>query len=165
MEWRAYRKVLRMVSELHVRGYQRIRIEPGMAASGAAWRCAMAPATSFSATHGARLAEGAPLAARYSSADEREYFGWTDAAHVTPGQLADLFIERFPQIVQSGKGSDWPYAGWYLEMLHITYPDSFPVAYADWWDFPTDYLPTTGARKDLRIPLPPAGWGPATRDG
>ena len=110
MEWRAYRKVLRMVSELHVRGYQRIRIEPGMAASGAAWRCAMAPATSFSV-------------------------------------------------------SDWPYAGWYLEMLHITYPDSFPVAYADWWDFPTDYLPTTGARKDLRIPLPPAGWGPATRDG
>ena len=34
MEYRIHRKVLRMVSELHLRGYQRLRIAPGMSPSG-----------------------------------------------------------------------------------------------------------------------------------
>jgi len=96
------------------------------------------------------------LAARYSTGSEREYFGWTDAAHASPSKLADLFIERFPKIAEAGQGSDWLCAGWYLEMLHLTYPDAFPIAYAD-WDLPTDYLAVTGGREDIRIPLPPPG--------
>jgi hypothetical protein len=72
--------------------------------------------------------------------------------------MADLFIQRFPEIVNAGKGSDWEYAGWYLEMLHLTYPDSFPIAYAD-WEISDDYLPTTGQRSDIKIPLPPNGHG------
>jgi hypothetical protein len=35
-------------------------------------------------------------------------------------------------------------------MLHLTYPDSFPIAYAD-WELPTDCLASSGARLDLRI--------------
>jgi len=55
MEYRAYRKVLRMVTELHVRGYQRLRIAPGMAPSGCSWRCSITPATNISSRHGARI--------------------------------------------------------------------------------------------------------------
>jgi hypothetical protein len=71
------------------------------------------------------------LTAHYTSGQERKYFGWEDAAHLTPSRLAELFIERFPDIAEAGRGSDWVYAGWYLDMLHLTYPDTFPIAYAD----------------------------------
>jgi hypothetical protein len=44
MEAAVYRKALLMVGELHVRGYQRLRIAPGMSASGCYWRCSVTPA-------------------------------------------------------------------------------------------------------------------------
>lgn len=159
MKYDAYRKVLRMVTELHVRGYQLLRIAPGMASSGCYWRCSITPVTNISSRHGARLLSWDRFAAHYTSGQEREYFGWKDATNVTPSRLAELFIERFPKISETGRGADWVYAGWYLEMLHLTYPNSFPIAYAD-WELPTDWLATTGARRDVRIPLPPPGWGP-----
>ena len=158
MDYRAYRKVLRLVAELHVRGYQRLRIAPGMAPSGLFWRCTIAPVTCFSALHGGKLVNWSnESCARYTSGDERKYFGWTDAAHVTPSQLTDLFVARFPDLVRGGYGADWTYAGWYLDMLHLTHPGSFPIAYAD-WELPQDVLWTTGQRSDIRIPLPPPGW-------
>jgi hypothetical protein len=155
---RTYRKVLRMVAELHVRGYQRLRIAPGMAPSGCYWRCAVTPATNISPRHGAWMMSWGALAAHYTSGQERRYFGWEDAAHVTPSRLADLFIERVPEIAEAGRGSDWLYAGWYVEMLHLTYPGNLPIAYAD-WELPVDCLPTVGERADVRIPLPPPGLG------
>lgn len=158
MDYSAYRKVLRMVTELHVRGYQRLRIAPGMAPSGCYWRCSITPVTNISNRHGARMLSSDEAAVHYTSGQEREYFGWKDAAHVSPGRLAELFIKRFPRIVEAGQGADWVYAGWYLDMLHLTYPNNFPIAYAD-WDLPSDYLPATGERDDVRIPLPPVGRG------
>jgi hypothetical protein len=149
-----YRKVLRMVSELHVRGYQRLRIAPGLSASGCHWRCAVTPITNISSRHGARMGHwDDTLMANYSTGSRREYFGWKDAAHATPSKLADLFIARFPTIAEAGKGSDWLYVGWYLEMLHVTYPDALPIAYAD-WKLPDDYLDTTTG---VHVPLPPRG--------
>lgn len=158
MDYRGYRKILRMVSELHVRGYQRLRIAPGMSAAGCHWRCAITPVTNISRGHGARLIGSETLMARYTSSQERNYFDWKDAIHATPSSMADLFIKRFPEIADAGKGSDWSYAGWYLEMLHLTYPGSFPIAYAD-WNIPEDCLPTVGQNSSIRIPLPPPGCG------
>lgn len=148
-----YRKVLLMVGELHIRGYQRLRIAPGLAASGCYWRCAITPVTNISSRHGALMVSNEP-AAHYSSGQERDYFGWKGAAQFTASHLAVHFIERFPDIVAAGRGSDWLYAGWYQEMLGLTYPDAFPIAYAD-WDLATDCLETTGGRANIRIPLPP----------
>lgn len=158
--YRIYRKILRVVSDLHVRGFQRIRIAPGVSASGMIWRCAITPASNISSEHGARIVSWDNLAAHYASSSEEKYFGWTDVVRATPGMLAELFIARFPMIVEAGRGSDWLYAGWYLEMLHLTYPDAFPIAYAD-WELPRDHLTTMGGRSDVRIPLPPPGTGRA----
>ena len=69
------------------------------------------------------------------------------------------FALDFPAIAQAGKGADWVYSGWYLEMLHLTYPNSCPVAFTD-SVFMKEYLATTGKRSGVRIPLPPPGWGP-----
>ena len=64
---------------------------------------------------------GSPLVAHYTSAAGAEFFDWTDAALDSPSGLARKFIGRFAQIVEAGRGSDWLYAGWYVEMLHLTY--------------------------------------------
>lgn len=155
-DYYVYRKILRMVTELHVRGFQRLRIVPGMSPSGCHWRCSITPVANISSQHGARIVCENALRVHYSSSQERHYFGWDDATHATPSQLANIFIKRFPEIVEAGRGSDWLYAGWYLEMLHLTYPDSFPIAYAD-WEIPEDYLMSVGGRSEAKIPLPPPG--------
>ena len=159
MDYKIYRKILNMVGELHQQGYQRIRIAPGMSASGMYWRCAITPVSNISFEHGARIAEERVdhnLIASYSSAEGDRYFGWDDTGKAGLKKLADLFIKRFSRIAEAGYGQDWEYAGWYQWMLKLTYPDTFPIAYAD-WDFPAEYLPSTGGRNDIQIPLPPPG--------
>jgi hypothetical protein len=123
------------------------------------WRCLITPVFNISSRHGALIAEGKhsdELVAHYSSASRGGYFGWRGVARARPSTLADRFVEHFPQIVEAGRGPDWDYAGWYQWMLHLTEPDMFPIAYAD-YDLATDYLDTVCGREDIRIPLPPPG--------
>lgn len=154
--YRVCRKVLRMVHELHLRGYQLVRIAPGLNPSGTSWRCSVAPAANVLVSHGARLKDFERAAVHYSAADERHYFGWRDASHVTPSGLADRFEERFPDLVQAGRGRDWVYVGWYVEMLGLTYPDALPIAYSDYYAA-DGFLPTVGPGRCPRIPMPPPG--------
>ncbi|MBK7703844.1 MAG: hypothetical protein IPI34_13630 [bacterium] len=164
MNYAVYRKVLLMVSELHVRGYQRLRISPGVSPTGFHWRCNITPASNILSSHGAILAEASDLVACYSSASEASYFNWKDAAHLTPSRMAVLFMERYSSLVRAGHGSDWLYAGWYQEMLGITYPDLFPIAYDDDGDM-EDCLGAIGGREGVTIPLPPPGEYVSTSDG
>ena len=103
--------------------------------------------------------------AHYTSADERCFFGWDDVAHFTPSQLADAFVERLPDLAKEGRGSDWLYAGWYVEMLHLTYPDVLPVAYHADRDTIRDSegaftaIECIGERQGIIIPPPPPGYG------
>jgi len=158
MEYRIHRKVLRMVSELHLRGYQRLRIAPGMSPSGVHWRCGVTPVTNISFRNGAMMLDWDLLSYHYSSSQGSKYFDEIEKPLATPSRLADEFIDRYPTIVEAGKGSDWMYAGWYVEMLHLTYPSAFPIAYAD-WDLPQDHLGFVGEGGNIRIPLPPPGLG------
>lgn len=159
MDHRISRNVLRMVGELHIRGYQRIRIFPGMNASGTCWRCTITCATNISSSNGAKILSWDRLVAKYTTAQEGRCFDWEDVANASPNRLAKLFLERFPDLAAAGRGADWVYVGWYAEMLSLTYPDSFPIFYAD-REMPTDYILTIGERDYVRIPLPPPGWGP-----
>jgi hypothetical protein len=150
------RKVLRIVQELHLRGYQRLRIAPGMSASGLHWRCTVTPVSNIERSHGARRVDHDRLVANYSSGMGSHLFGWRDTRGKQPSRLADMFTERFPEIAEAGRGSDWPYAGWYVEMLHLTYPDARPYCYSDWQEDTEGFIPTIGGRK-LLIPMPPPG--------
>lgn len=154
-----FRKVLLLVLELHLRGYQRLRIAPGMSASGVYWRCSIAPVSLISAGHGARMTRfDDRAAALYTSGQGDAYFGWDDASHATASGLARRFLERFPMIADAGRGRDWMYSGWYVEMLHRTYPNAFPYAYAD-WETPNTHIPTIaiGIDRRVEVPLPPPG--------
>lgn len=157
-------RVLRMVAELHQDGYQRIRIVPGMSSSGMSWRCSVTARDRISLDHGALLSVGyslePPHVATYTSASENQYFGWGDAQQATARGLAELFVARFPQICDAGRGQDWEYAGWYAYMLGEARLGPFPVAYDD--DYgppPVAFFRTFG--RPLRTLLPPSRPFPA----
>ena len=161
------RKVLRVVAELHLRGYQRLRIAPGMSPSGGHWRCAITPASNVLVAHGAMLADWNGPVAHYTTGMENRYFDWADAAGRTPSQLADLFLERFGELAALGRGRDWLYAGWFVEMLALTYPDHVPIVYADYLDHGPEsrWMPTLSpdGTREVAVPMPPPGEAAAAR--
>ena len=150
-------RVLRLVHELHKRGYQLLRIAPGMSPSGCHWRCSITPRANILSIHGARLKDFDRPVAHYTSAQDNEYFGWTDAKHDTVLQLAERFAERYPEILEASYGDDWSYVGWYVRMLGYAERSFFPISYADWYDAEPDprFLPLLGTESDL--PMPPPG--------
>lgn len=149
-------RVLRIVHEFHKQGHQLSRISPGMSPSGCHWRCAITPRFNILRSHGAMLLDWEGIVAHYSSAQDNEYFDWKDAIHDDVKQLAAKFSQRFPEIVNSSRGDDWSYAGWYVRMLGCAERGMFPVAYSDWGEEPDPrFLPLLGCESDL--PMPPPG--------
>ena len=143
-------RLLSMIHELHKAGYQRLRFRAGMSPSGMHWRCSITHAGNVAAD-GISFLASAPddEIADHSSASEDRYFGWEDAAGRSARELAILFIQRFPIIVQKSDGRDWAYAGWLTDVLgraeHGT-SDGLPVFYADYpVHLDPDWLPPAAA--------------------
>jgi hypothetical protein len=150
-------RVLVTVHELHKRGYQRLRIMPGLSPSGGYWRCNVTPISNILWSHGAIARDFPRCFANYTSGMDSIYFGWEDAGQDRARDLANKFIRRFPEIVEAGRGRDWEYVGWYLEMLATADQGHLPVSCADWHSEPNPrWLPTT-AGFDSGVPVPPAG--------
>jgi len=149
-------RVLRLVHELHKQGYQRLRIAPGMAPSGCYWRCSITSKSNILRSHGAMLKDFDRAVAHYSSGQDNEYFGWTDAKSDDVKELAAKFMNRFPEVIEASLGDDWSYAGWYVRMLGYAEREMLPIAYADWYVSPDPrFLPIWGHDSDL--PMPPPG--------
>jgi hypothetical protein len=152
------RRLLLMVHELHGRGYQRLRIAPGLSPSGCHWRCAVTPVTNISRSNGAMLWDYEAAVARYTTGQGTQCFGWTDAVDDPPGQLATKFLDRYAELCEGGRGRDESYARWYSGMLAATEPGGLIYAYAD-RAIPEDLLPVLGASEEVWIPPPPPGEG------
>jgi hypothetical protein len=123
------------------------------------WRCSIAPVSNILVAHGARLADWDGPAFHYSSGGAGRFFESDDLSHLTPSRLADEFVRRLPDLVALGRGRDWLYVGWYVEMLSLTHPYRCPIAYADMMDDSLAYLPTVGPddSAEVCVPLPPPG--------
>lgn len=146
-----------MVHELHKRGYQRLRIVPSMAPSGVHWRCSVVPASDVLTAHGARARPDLEPTAHYTTGMDNAYFGWEDARQDSARELADKFVLRFAGVAEAGRGRDWAYAGWYVEMLGVAELGALPVSNGDWYREPDPrWLPTT-AGFESGLPMPPPG--------
>jgi len=123
------RKLLLAVADLHVRGFQRLRIMPYEGSIGA-WRCVIFPASLTAPRSGTWLASlgDEDRLPRYTGATGFVYWDQHASASTRPARLARVFLDKFPDTAAEGYGQDWPYAGWFLHMLHLTYPDSLPLA-------------------------------------
>ncbi len=153
-------KVLEMVAVLHRRGYERLRIEPGMAPSGMYWRCGVTHAGNMDPANGALcVTSGGPEMALYTSGMEGRIFDWDDAPSLDTEQLADRFLLEFPEICKLGQGEDPEYVAWYELMLSFVRTGGLPYAYDDYGDYddePPGFVPTMG-ESNGKLPLPPVG--------
>ena len=128
---RRSQRVIRMISELHRMGFQRLRFMPYE--YPLAYRIEIAPVSCFSAANGCYAKDAQP-SVTYSSGSENAYFEWTDAKSDDARELSVKFVRRFPEIVQSGSGRDWAYAGWLLELLGALekFPNRLPVLFSEY---------------------------------
>ncbi len=114
-------RVLSMVHELHKAGYQRLRVLPFLSPSGGYWRAWITSSDNVAADGYTLIDwdyEGrGQTIAKYTSGQETEYFGWKDATGLDARQLAQLFLDRFPDICARSVGLDWAYAGWLTDVL------------------------------------------------
>lgn len=139
-------RVLAMVAELHKAGYQRLRIAAGMSPSGCHWRCHITHAGNVRA-NGWEPLDWKNGVASYTSGDEDLYFGWKDAPGKSARQLAQFFVDRFPDLARRGAGRDRTYAGWFVGMLGAAESGRLPTFFADW-----DLEPV-----EAEMPPPPCG--------
>lgn len=162
---RRAQRVIRMVGELHRKGYQGLRVMPY--AYPLAWRLAIAPRGKFSAINGAVLEQGVVDVPTYSGASGgNEYFDWDDAKADSAAELSEKFLRRFERVTEFGRGRDWAYAGWLQELLGaIEGNDVLPVVqwdeqeqdpetlrYIPLWSFDENGVRSMSAG---RFPLPP----------
>ena len=150
------RKLLLAVADLHMRGFQRLRIMPYIGGIGA-WHCVLAPASRMSAHDGAWLDSlwEEDTLPRYTNATQFTYWDWKAKESTPPARLARVFLERFPAVAEQAFGPDWAYAGWFLYALKLTYPDEVPLA--DGEGGALDMY----SREDV-IPPPPPGYAGST---
>lgn len=155
-------RLIRMVSELHRLGYQRLRIMPYE--YPVAWRLVIGPVDGFSQSNGAYWEGEADGCAHYSSAQRAGYFGWPDAHSDNARQLAEKFIARFPAICDAGAGRDWPYSGWLSELVGVLESSqALPVAMAEFLTPPPNEMRSLilraygGDGGDREFALPPPG--------
>lgn len=78
---------------------------------GGAWRCAVSHIGNVRRDHGARFVDDARDVARHTTGQDNAYFGWKDAARDSAKQLAQRFLERFPEICEKARLRDWECAG------------------------------------------------------
>jgi len=111
-------RTLRMVSELHKKGYQGLRIYPYQGSVGP-WRLEIYPYVDFSSDNSLILKhtrESKITPARHSAGSD-DYFFWSNSSNYNARQLADKFEKKFATLCHFTKGRDWEYAGWYTELL------------------------------------------------
>jgi hypothetical protein len=148
--------LLRLARELHKRGYQKLRISPGLSPSGTSWRCSLTPSSNTERTNGAKMVDY-ENGAHATTAQGQRYFGWDDAAKDTIEQLADKFLQRYPRIALESKGQDKAYVDWFSDVVRLAEGGEFPIAYADWATPPHDGLMQTVGNRIGTFRLPPPG--------
>jgi hypothetical protein len=128
-----------MALELHKRGYQRLAIYPGLAASGMHWRCEVLPLEFLNISDRGEVGykpTDETLVARYSTGQDNAYFGWTDATNDTARELADKFEDRFAEICRLSNGLNLGYSGWLVYILGQAEAGELPLMY---WDSPAPH--------------------------
>lgn len=145
-------RMIEMAHELHVLGYQKIRIFPSMAPSGCYWRLDFAPADAFGSATEPPSQYNERLIARYSSGSEWQPFGWQSVQELSAEELAQQFLRQFPELCRAGEGDDWAYAGWLTRLLGEVRKGRLPYMAADW---PMDCTRGVPMIDGEHFPVPP----------
>jgi hypothetical protein len=158
-------RLIKMMVELHRRGFQLLRIFPYE--YPLAWRLRIAPKSWFSSRNGtyidpSHFGDQDIEDATHSSSNGLKYFGLENLERLDAEHLAGEFASAFPRLCQAGLGRDWEYAGWLSELSgHISRTKELPFVMAEYFEpGPSDltYLPLRDYARGTEVtkfPLPP----------
>lgn len=129
-------KLLFMVNELHIRGFENLRIVPSLSPSGLSWRCEFINANReiFYASNWICKFE-----------EDRSEFQFT------PQELADIFLRENLDFLNKCKGENKEYAEWYKTMIQSLKDGELPYAFSDYFS-PSDYWETSEGNKIKTLP-------------
>jgi len=152
------RKFLELVSHLHRRGYQQLRIVPYVRDGPAPiWTCDLAPVSEIRMDHGAltpNLVHGPGLfSIRYVPNSP-----WPGFVEQSFEEAAEYFLEIHWELAEQTFGTDDDYVRWYEEMLAVTAPKGL-VASEVYWEEPPGhmYVLNVDHVDTVQVPLPPPG--------
>lgn len=116
--WSIAMLILDAVADLHMRGHQRLRVYPNISGSGLYWRTRVVDIDNL------RIdpfgwPDPSSASFLYTMAARSNVGGILVDANSTPTEVADRVLAAFPDPHQAGRGRDWAYAGWYVEMLGL----------------------------------------------
>ena len=153
--YKCCQKLLLMVRELHCRGFEKLRIIPHISPSGLHWRCEFLPSKLVLKRIGTEKSSIKVDYAlpNYTSGAEFNYFGWEDGKNLSFTQLAERFVETFPELMADCKGEDKIYAEWFFKMIFWLKENDLPYFFDDYF-VAYNYIATT---KGNRLPMPPEG--------
>ena len=156
-----------MVSEMHKRGFQGLRVLPSLAEEPFEWSCHLVLGRYMDPAHGAwdRVEMGSSLP--YTSAGG-PLWGWMDLrGRSTPAALADRFQDKslsgsFADWLEQARHDDFAYAGWFLKLLGYAERGYFPFVACEGdpgagdKPIPVFAWPDGSVPLESQQPLPPA---------
>ena len=126
-------KLFEMISLLHDKGYQKLRVMTYFSPSGCYMRCEISTKDKFDKRTGFILENGnVDDVYRYSTSNGFCFFNSKkDMKNSSIEEIAFKFEKLYPSIIKSAKGEDKEYALWFKELLPLVREDILPYAFED----------------------------------
>jgi hypothetical protein len=132
-------KLLFVVKELHIRGFENLRVIPSLSPTGLAWRCNFISVAD-------REKE-----AIVTSTWIENYFSKEKNIEYSIDELTDMFEREYVNFLKLCKGENKEYVEWYSMMLDKLKEGELPYAFAEYFS-PTDYWKTSEGQEIRTLP-------------
>jgi hypothetical protein len=132
-------KLLYVVKELHIRGFERMRVIPHLSPTGLTWRCNFVSDTDL---------QRETIA---SSNWIQNYFSKEKNIEFSIIELTDLFERENANFLNACKGKNKEYVDWYSDMLNKLKEGELPYAFAEYFS-PVDYWKTSAGQEISTLP-------------
>lgn len=147
-------RVLRLLRELHRRGYERLRLHMGWSPNGMALRYGIAPAEQFQPDGFHMQMALYPGRAFKSTRGEGPPFDLGGTENADTEELADAFLSRFRDVASAGRGRDRAYVAWFAALLGRCEPAAIPIMFSDQYDASRDGILIDGEAEPFPVPPP-----------
>ena len=121
-------EVIMIVHELHQRGYEQLRLFPGISPNGMCWRWMIYPKVQMKDNSFEHHGDCTPFECLRGS---------TSAAFPEEGQevkTADDFIKGNESFLDLAKGEDKAYVEWFEQIVEHAKNKDFPIAFEEFFD-------------------------------
>ena len=132
-------KLLYIVKELHIRGFEKLRIIPSLSPSGLSWRCSFLSDTD---SERKTLISSGWIQDILNREQKKEY---------SIGELTDIFEREYVDFLTMCKGGNKEYVEWFSKMLDKLKEGELPYAFDD-YNNPSDYWKTSEGQEIRTLP-------------